>query len=239
MFIDFPDIIILAGGLGTRLRDSVKDLPKAMAPVNGKPFLEYQFDFINNFGYKRVVLSTGYLGSAIENYFGNKYKNLELVYSAESEPLGTGGAVKLAFSKIISPHALILNGDTMFRINLDQFFQKHIEDLAKVSIALRHVDDASRYGLVECSPYGNITGFHEKSGDTFPGLINGGTYLVKTKYFRNLNLPVKFSLERDLFAKMLDPEIYRAQVFDDYFLDIGIPADYARAQNEFNAFKDR
>jgi len=239
MFIDFPDIIILAGGLGTRLRDSVKDLPKAMAPVIGKPFLEYQFDFINNFGYKRVILSTGYLGSTIENYFGNKYKKLDLVYSVEPESLGTGGAVKLAFNKVISPHALILNGDTLFGINLDQFFQKHIESLAQVSIALRKVEDASRYGLVECSPYGNITGFHEKTEDSFPGLINGGIYLVKSTYFRNLTLPDKFSLERDMFAKMIDPEKYKAQVFDDYFLDIGIPADFARAQNEFNAFKDR
>jgi len=237
--MDFPDIIILAGGLGTRLRNSVRNLPKAMAPVNGKPFLEYQFDFINQFGYKRVILSTGYLSSEIENYFGNKYKNLELVYSLEAEPLGTGGAVKLAFEKVKTPHALILNGDTLFRINLDLFFQKHIENLAKVSIALRHVEDASRYGLVECSANGNITAFREKSDEVFPGLINGGIYLIKSKYFRSLNLPGKFSLEKDMFAKMLDPELYKAQVFSEYFLDIGIPEDYDRAQKEFHAFNDR
>jgi len=239
MFMAFPDIIILAGGLGTRLSDAVPDLPKAMAPVNGKPFLEYQFDFINRFGFKKVILSTGHLSSSIENYFGNSYKNLELVYSIEVEPLGTGGAVKLAFQKVTSPHAMILNGDTLFRIDLDKFFQKHIEDLAKVSMALRQVSDASRYGLVECSPYGNITGFREKSEGNSPGLINGGVYLIKSSYFRNLTLPDKFSLEKDLFDKMLEPDIYKAQVFTDYFLDIGIPADYSRAQQEFNAFKDR
>jgi len=153
--------------------------------------------------------------------------------------VGTGGAVKLSFKKVTSPHALILNGDTLFRINLDLFFQNHIEDLAKVSMALRMVEDASRYGLVECSPYRNITGFHEKSQTKSPGLINGGIYLIKSTYFRSLNLPEKFSLENDLFVKMLEPDKYKAQVFNDYFLDIGIPDDYKRAQIEFNAFKDR
>ncbi len=238
MFMDFPDIIILAGGLGTRLRDSIQNLPKAMAPVNGKPFLEYQFDFINRFGFRRIILSTGYMSSSIENYFGNKYKNLELVYSIEPEPLGTGGAVKLAFGKVTTPNALILNGDTLFRINLDLFFQRHIEELSKVTIALRQVENASRYGLVECDIDMNITAFREKSEDSFPGLINGGIYLIRSKYFRSLNLPDKFSLEKDLFARMLDPEGYKACILDDYFLDIGIPSDYLRAQNEFNEFKD-
>jgi len=239
MFMEFPDIIILAGGLGTRLRSTVQDLPKAMAPVNGKPFLEYQLDFINRFGFKRIILSTGHLSATIENYFGEKYKNLELLYSIEKEPLGTGGAVKLAFQQVATPHAMILNGDTLFRINLDLFFQNHIEKLAKVSIALRNVDDASRYGAVECSADFNITGFKEKSDTALPGLINGGNYLIKSKYFRELNLPDKFSLENDFFSKMLEPRWFIGHVFDDYFIDIGIPEDYNRAQTEFNAFKDR
>lgn len=238
MFMDFPDIIILAGGLGTRLQDTVKDLPKAMAPVNGKPFLEYQLNFINRFGFHRIILSTGYLSSSIENYFRDKYKNLELVYSKELEPLGTGGAVKLAFNKVITPHALVLNGDTMFRINLDHFFQNHIENLSHVTMALRYVDDASRYGSVECDSDQNIIAFNEKSDAVFPGLINGGTYLIKSKYFRKLELPDRFSLEKDLFAKMLNPESYKACIYTDYFLDIGIPSDYLRAQTDFNEFKD-
>lgn len=237
--MDFPDIIILAGGLGTRLRDSVQNLPKAMAPVNGKPFLEYQFDFINQFGFKRVILSTGYLSNAIEDYFGNSYKNLELVYSKEDVPLGTGGAVKLAFQHVLSPHALVMNGDTLFRINLDQFFQRHIEELAKVSVALRFVENASRYGLVECSSDGSILGFLEKSDRAASGFINGGIYLIKARYFNGLDFPEKFSLEKDFFEKKLDPRWYKAQIFSDYFLDIGIPDDYLRAQKEFNEFKDR
>lgn len=238
MFIDFPDIIILAGGLGTRLRDSVQNLPKAMAPVNGKPFLEYQFDFISKFGFRKIILATGYLSASVENYFGNQYKSLKLVYSVEPEPLGTGGAVKLAFSQVTSPHALILNGDTLFRINLDLFFQKHIENLASVSVAVRQVEDASRYGLVECDENMNITAFREKSEDSFPGLINGGTYLIRSKYFRSLDLSDNFSLEKDMFARMLDREKYKACIFNNYFLDIGVPSDYLRAQTDFNEFKD-
>jgi len=239
MFMEFPDIIILAGGFGTRLRESIQNLPKAMAPVNGRPFLEYQLDFISHFGFKRVILSTGYLSTAIENHFGSRYRKLDLVYASESEPLGTGGAVKLSFDKVITPHALILNGDTLFRINLDRFFQKHIENLAKVSIALRYVADASRYGMIDCSQNGSVIAFREKSDQPMPGLINGGVYLIKAGYFRSLSLPDKFSLEKDMFAKMLDPELYKAQIFNDYFLDIGIPDDYLRAQTEFNEFKDR
>jgi D-glycero-alpha-D-manno-heptose 1-phosphate guanylyltransferase len=239
MFMEFPDIIILAGGLGTRLKDSVKNLPKAMAPVNGRPFLEYQFDFISHFGFRKVILSTGYLSSSISDYFGNKYRNLELEYSIEQEPLGTGGAIKLAFNFVKSPNALILNGDTLFRINLDLFFQKHIQNLANVSIALRKVEDASRYGFVECNEIGGIIAFHEKSSNPYPGLINGGIYLIKSKYFRNLHLPEKFSLEKDMFEKMVDLESYKAHIFNDYFLDIGIPSDYERAQTEFHEFKDR
>lgn len=239
MFMEFPDIIILAGGLGTRLRESVHNLPKAMAPVNGRPFLEYQLDFISHFGFKRVILSTGYLSTSIENHFGSRYRNLELSYSLESEPLGTGGAVKLSFEKVKTPHALILNGDTLFRINLDRFFQKHIEDLSRVTIALRHVPDASRYGLVECNQDGSVTAFIEKSDESLPGLINGGIYLIKSAYIRSLDLPDKFSLEKELFAKFLDPDLYKGQIFNDYFLDIGIPEDYQRAQTEFYEFKDR
>lgn len=239
MFMDYPDIIILAGGLGTRLRDSVNNLPKSMASVCGRPFLEYQLDYLNRFGFRKVILSTGYLSNSIENYFGSGYKKLKIIYSVESEPLGTGGAVKLAFSKVVTPHSLILNGDTLFRINLDYFFQQHIEDLARVSVALRYVDDASRYGIVECNSSGGITAFREKSPEIAPGLINGGIYLIKSGYFRMLGLPDKFSLEKDFFQKKADPDLFKAQVFNDYFLDIGIPADYDRAQTEFNAFKDR
>lgn len=239
MFMLLPDIIILAGGLGTRLRGEVNNLPKVMAPINGKPFLEYLLDYISLAGFQRVILSTGYMSKVIEDYFGDHYKSIELVYSKEEEPLGTGGAIKLAYEKVSTPFFMVMNGDTFFRINLQQFFNHHIDILPEISIALRNVNDASRYGRVTCSSDGFITSFQEKSDSHESGLINGGIYIVRSKYFNLLNLPSKFSFEQNLLQKEVNKDCFLGQVFDDYFLDIGIPEDYKRAQIEFNAFKDR
>ncbi len=233
MFMAYPDIIILAGGLGTRLSKEVPDIPKPMAPVNGRPFLEYLLNHINALGFKRVILSTGYLGNQIEAYFRNSFKNLELVYSVEQEPLGTGGAVALAFKKVETPHFMVLNGDTLFRINLDLLFQRHIEQLAEVTMALREVENASRYGSVLLGPDHRITRFAEKSEHPAPGIINGGIYVISSRYFKAQQLPEKFSIEKDLFEKRLSESRVYGHVFNDYFLDIGIPEDYRRAQTEF------
>ena len=232
MFIKLPDVIILAGGLGTRLRGEVKDAPKAMAPVNGRPFLEYQLKQIHAAGLKRVILSTGYLGEQVQAYFGDRFMDMEILYSHEKEPLGTGGAIKLAFSLVKTPYALIFNGDTMFRINLDLFFQRTIEKLADVSLALRFVEDASRYGSVECDAEGRILSFNEKTNIRQPGLINGGIYLIASRYFRQFEFPEVFSLEKEFFGTQVSEGYFSGQVFDNYFLDIGIPEDYQRAQHE-------
>lgn len=239
MFIKLPDVIILAGGLGTRLRDEVKDAPKSMAPINGKPFLEYQLKQIHAAGLKKVILSTGYLGEQVQAYFGHRFMDMDILYSHEKEPLGTGGAVKLAFSQVKTPYALIFNGDTMFRINLDLFFQRTIEKLANVTIALRSVENASRYGSVECDAEGRILSFNEKSNTMKPGLINGGIYLISSRYFRKFELPEVFSLEKDFFGHQVNEGYFSGQIFDNYFLDIGIPEDYQKAQDEIRRFENR
>ncbi len=238
MFIAYPDIIILAGGLGTRLNQTVPDTPKPMAPVNGKPFLQYLLNHINEAGFRRVILSTGYLSEKIESYFNNRYKDLELLYSVEDEPLGTGGAVQLAFAQVQTPHFMVMNGDTFFRINLDLLFQKHIEQLADVTMALRQVEDASRYGSVKFDLNNRILRFTEKSEVPEPGYINGGIYVISSRFFKAQAMPGKFSLERDLFESKLDSGNTFGLIFNDYFLDIGIPADYHRAQTEFHALED-
>lgn len=232
-----PDIIILAGGSGTRLREAIPDLPKPMAPVNNKPFLEYQLGYINSYGFKRVIFSTGYLGHVIEDFFGNRYKEIELAYAAEPRPMGTGGAIRFAFDQVQTPHFMVMNGDTLFNIDLDTFFQKHVERLAPVSVALRKVDDVSRYGSVKLNPDGLITDFAEKQTQTKEGLINGGTYLFATRFFKKLELPEVFSAEKELFPDLAKNEQLFGQAFDAYFLDIGIPGDYKRAQDEFLRFK--
>jgi D-glycero-alpha-D-manno-heptose 1-phosphate guanylyltransferase len=238
MFIAYPDIIILAGGLGTRLNQTVPDTPKPMAPVNGKPFLQYLLNHINEAGFRRVILSTGYLSEKIESYFNIRYKDLELLYSVEDEPLGTGGAVQLAFAQVQTPHFMVMNGDTFFRINLDLLFQKHIEQLADVTMALRQVEDASRYGSVKFDLNNRILRFTEKSEVPEPGYINGGIYVISSRFFKAQAMPGKFSLERDLFESKLDSGNPFGLIFNDYFLDIGIPADYHRAQTEFHALED-
>lgn len=237
MFISLPDIIILAGGSGSRLREAVPDLPKPMAPINNKPFLKYQLDFINSLGFKRVIFSTGYMGHVIESFFGNNYKDLDLAYAAEPHPMGTGGAIKFAFTQVKSPHFMVLNGDTMFSIDLDNFFQKHVEELAPVSVALRKVSDASRYGTVKLNKEGVITDFSEKQAQSGESLINGGIYLFASRFFKKLELPEVFSAEKDLFPELVRNEQLYGQAFDAYFIDIGIPEDYNRAQHEFLRFK--
>ncbi|MDY0104548.1 MAG: nucleotidyltransferase family protein [Lentimicrobium sp.] len=232
MFLKLPDVIILAGGLGTRLREAVKDIPKSMAPINGRPFLEYQLRALQAAGLERVIISTGFLGEQIQHYFGSSYRNMEIIYSHEHEPLGTGGAVKLAFNHVQTPYALILNGDTLFKIDLDLFFQRSIEKLADVSIALRKVEDVSRYGSVECNNEGQIISFNEKKSIQQPGLINGGIYLIASRYFRRNVLAETFSLEKDFFGIRYKQDYFLGQVFSDYFLDIGIPSDYLKAQHE-------
>ncbi len=237
MFMKLPDVVILAGGLGTRLREAVKDIPKSMAPINGRPFLEYQLRALQAAGLEKVIVSTGYLGEQVQDYFGNSFRNMEIVYSHEHEPLGTGGAVKLAFEQVKTPYALILNGDTLFKINLDLFFQRTILKLADVAIALRAVEDASRYGSVECNTEGQIVSFNEKSSVQQPGLINGGIYLIASRYFRKNDFPETFSLEKDFFGTHYKQDYFLGQVFNDYFLDIGIPEDYLRAQHEIGGSK--
>ncbi|HOI88724.1 MAG TPA: nucleotidyltransferase family protein [Lentimicrobium sp.] len=239
MFLSYPDIIILAGGLGTRLSEALPGVPKPMAPVNGRPFLEYLLKPLCDGGFRKVILSTGYLGEQIESYFGNRFRNLDLVYSVEKEQLGTGGAVNMAFRKVETPHFMVMNGDTIFRINHDFLFQKHVENLADVTLALRKVKDVSRYGTVQLTQDHRITAFREKSEASGAGLINGGINMISSRYFSALSLPEKFSLENDLFMPQVSKARYYGQDFDNYFLDIGIPEDYLRAQTEFHEFDNR
>ncbi len=238
MFMLFPDIIILAGGLGTRLKEQVSDRPKAMASVNVKPFLEYLLNYISKAGFQKVILSTGYLGKSIDDYFKDRYRSIDIEYAVEKEPLGTGGAIRLAAKKVTTPYFIVMNGDTMFRIDLQRFFEEHVEKLAEITIALRKAEDTSRYGQVEMNNAGIITSFHEKSSQSEPGLINGGIYILKTKYFKKFQHPEKFSFEKDWMHKNVQSGDFLGQIYNDYFLDIGIPEDYKRAQTEFNAFND-
>ena len=226
------EAIILAGGFGTRLQGVVKDLPKPMAPVNGRPFLTYILDYLIDYQYNKVVLSVGYLHKKIEEFFGTHYKSLEIDYAVETEPLGTGGGILFAMSKCTTDNVLVINGDTMFKVDLDAFERFHEEKSGLLSIVLREVEDVSRYGSVTISDDNLIALFIEKQVTFGRGYINGGVYLINRKLFEKHPQPRKFSFEKDLMTKFYTQELFYAMPSDGYFIDIGIPEDYARAQQE-------
>ena len=224
--------IILAGGFGTRLQGVVKDVPKPMAPVNGRPFLTYILDYLIEYQYNKVILSVGYLHEKIESYFGKQYKSLEIDYAVETEPLGTGGGILFAMSKCVTDNVLVINGDTMFKVDLAEFEQFHAEKNALLSIVLREVEDVSRYGSVTIGNDNLIVLFAEKQVTFGRGYINGGVYLINRELFRKYPQPQKFSFEKDLMTRFYRQELFYAMPSDGYFIDIGIPEDYARAQTE-------
>lgn len=228
----FKEAVILAGGFGTRLSHVVSDVPKPMAPVYGRPFLCYLLDRLADAGIQRVVLATGYMHEVIETYFGTGYQGLEIIYSNEDQPLFTGGAIRQAAEKIQSEDFVVLNGDTLFDIDFQQLYDFHTSHDAHLSIALRCVEDTGRYGAVTCEN-DRIVAFHEKTESQGAGDINGGIYAIKRTWLLNQNLPTKFSFEKELMQPFAgDPHFYGLS-FNDYFIDIGVPEDYFRAQQEF------
>lgn len=231
------EAIILAGGFGTRLKEVVNEIPKVMAPINGKPFLEYILDYLDNNIFNHVVLSVGYKHEVIIEHFGNKYKSIDISYAIEDEPLGTGGGIKKAFEFIKGHRVVVMNGDTMFRINMSKVFEFHFSKRCGFSLVLREVEDVSRYGAVETNINQKIIGFKEKGEQSGKGNINGGIYIIDKKFFHNNKFANKFSLEKDCFERMYKTHPFYGIVCKQYFLDIGIPEDYKKAQDEFKEFK--
>ena len=230
--------VVLAGGYGTRLRSVVQDMPKPMAPVAGRPFVEYILAQLATHGVETVVLAVGYLGEQIEQHFGAHHAGLRLLYSYEHEPLGTGGAVRQAFQLLKQQDAqqgpvLVMNGDSYFAADLTAFAKTHHTRAPDASLALRAVEDASRYGLVEVDVAGRITHFREKQLGA-SGLINAGIYLLDPQVLLSRDLPQRFSLETDFFQRDVSELRLLGQPYDGYFIDIGIPQDYARAQTYFS-----
>lgn len=227
------EAVILAGGLGTRLQNVINNLPKALAPVNGRPFLEYLLDYLHTYETKKVVLSVGYRYQTVMDHFGSQYKGMEIDYAIEKEPLGTGGGLRLALEKCSEKDVLALNGDTLFLIDLFDFRKRYQQHAASVSIALRKVQNASRYGSVRVNRNKTITVFGEKSDKSASGLINGGIYMLNRLFFLSNTGKGSFSLEKDCFEQWYPESHLSGFVYDAYFLDIGLPDDYLKAQNEF------
>ena len=224
--------IILAGGLGTRLRSAVPDLPKCMAPVAGKPFLYYVIRQLQQQGVEHFIFSLGYLSETIESYIKTTYPSLNYTSSVEAEPLGTWGAVKLGFRKATEKNVLILRGDTLFSINIKKVSEIHVSNHADCTLSLKPMADFERYGVVEIDSDHRITAFKEKQFYK-SGLINGGVYALNAERFLQEELPGKFSFEKDYLEIFFNKRKMLGIIQDEYFIDIGIPEDFERAQTEF------
>jgi D-glycero-alpha-D-manno-heptose 1-phosphate guanylyltransferase len=230
--------VILAGGFGTRLKEVVKDVPKPMAPVNGTPFLAYVCRYLKKYDIKNIIFSTGYLSEKIETYFHENFEGVQTSYSKETTPLGTGGAVRLAIKNSRDEEILVLNGDSFFDVPLDEFYKKHNEKNGDGSLALRYVLDTSRYGTIDRDEQNKIICFQEKTGTASQGFINGGVYIIKpSSFLKNTPSEGPFSIEKDFFEKQVGQLDLYGFEYSGYFIDIGIPADYMKAQHDFKEFK--
>jgi D-glycero-alpha-D-manno-heptose 1-phosphate guanylyltransferase len=236
------EAIVLAGGFGTRLQSVVNDVPKPMAPVGKQPFLNYQLRYLKHFGITKVILSVGHLYEKITSYYKNNFEGIDIDYSIERTPLGTGGGIRLAMNKCVTSTILVLNGDSFFDIDLNLFSERHGSLDSDCSLALRKIENASRYGTVKLFPSdetkSRIIAFHEKSDLNEPGLINAGIYILnKEIYLDSSPSDIPFSIEKDFFEKKLTELKINGFEFEGYFIDIGIPEDYTKAQHDFKEFK--
>lgn len=221
------EAIILAGGFGKRLKSKIKDIPKPMAPVNNRPFLVYILDKLLKYNFDHIILSVGYKGDVISDYFGDNYFGIKISYVQETYPLGTGGAIKLALTKSKQDHLFIINGDTFFDIDffkIERFWELH----KKPTIITTNVSDSSRYGSLKVDGK-YITSFQEK-GCNLSGIINSGYYLFPVNIFNNVKLNKSFSLEEDFLKKYINLEKIMFFPAEGLFIDIGIPDDYHTAQ---------
>ena len=233
--------IVLAGGLGTRLRSAVPDLPKCMAPVNGKPFIAWVIDYFIAQGIESFILSLGYKHEIIEQYLNTQYaypgRRPAAVFSyvVEEQPLGTGGAIQSACQAAKEENVLVLNGDTLFKVQASEIYHFHREHNAVCTLALKPMQNFDRYGVVSLREDGSVSQFKEKQFYT-EGLINGGVYVLNTARLLAMGLPEQFSFEKDYLEQSLGEDAGNRTIYgtvqDEYFIDIGIPADYERAQQE-------
>lgn len=230
---DGLECVVLAGGLGSRLRDVVNDVPKVLAPINGKAFLFYLFKYLEGQNISRVILALGYRSEQVEIWLKENDFKFEIILSIEKEPLGTGGALKQAIKLCHRNNIIFLNGDTYFDIDLKKLYLKSVETIGCwASLAILRVKEPHRYGTVSCDSVYRIIEFKEKS-IVKEGLINGGIGVLNREFFLN-NMPLeKFSLEKDFFEKIVSKGAVFGIEFNSYFIDIGVPADYEKAQIDF------
>lgn len=227
------EAIILAGGLGTRLKKISGELPKPMVPIAGKPFLHYILTYLKHFGFNHIVLSVGYRHETIVDLFGQEFLGMKLDYAIEEEPLGTGGAIVFASGLCREEQVFILNGDTYFEADPDKLGHFHREKASSLSLCLKELENTERYGTVMMEK--NLVVSFTGRGSGLGGLINGGVYLLDKSLLDEHKWPEKFSFELDLLTLLAGQRRIHGMVSPGYFIDIGIPEDYEKAREELPA----
>ena len=222
------EALILAGGFGKRLQGVVGNVPKPMAPVNNRPFLDYLLEYLLENGVKRVILSVYYKYELIKNYYGSNYKGMPIFYSIDNAELGTGGAIKNALTLANDENLFVINGDTYFKVNLSCLFKEHIAKNNDITLSLKPMSNFSRYGFVETDPNGSILSFNEKEYRDY-GEIDGGIYLIKKNIFCGFESGNNFHFNGFIVNNLKNIKV-GSHLCDGLFIDIGTPDDYSKAQ---------
>lgn len=227
------DAVLLVGGKGTRLQAVVKDRPKPMAEVRGRPFVEWLLLALRTQGVRRVILATGHMAEVVEAHFAaSRPLDLELLFSHEAAPLGTGGALRHSLEKISTDRVLVLNGDSFCPFDLAHLEEVHRRAEALATLWLVPVEDCGRYGAVEIEADGRVAAFREKSVQRTAGLISAGIYLLERRLLHTIPSGQPVSLETELFPSLINRGLHAA-VGSGPFLDIGTPESYAGAEEFF------
>ncbi len=232
-------MIILAGGLGTRIRGVLGTTPKVLAPIGGQPFLALLLGWLAGFGARRIILGLGHLAGEVQAYLGrSSFPGLDIQCMVEPDPLGTGGAIAYLCQTPRSDPVMIVNGDSLVDGDLCAFMEAHHRAAAPASILCTSVENAGRYGSVEIDGKGYIMAFREKDPGAGPGLINAGIYLLGAEMIEELKTSGAFSLERDILQKA-PPGALFGLAGDFTFIDIGTPEDLERAAGVLEPFATR
>lgn len=231
-------VVILCGGIGSRLGALVAETPKPLLTVQGKPFLEHVISFYEDQNVKRFVFCTGYLSDRIQTHFSNpRFSHLDISFSVETEALGTGGAITHALPHIQSDVFLVINGDSFCSFSLEKFLAFHQSHRAIFSMALRFQDDCSRYGSVALDETEGVVSFEEKRANAGSGLMNAGVYLLSKSVFEHLDLGKIFSIETDVFPKFITRDLFGFDIGEAPFIDIGTPLSLQEAERFPFGFK--
>jgi D-glycero-alpha-D-manno-heptose 1-phosphate guanylyltransferase len=225
------EAIVLAGGQGTRLRSEIGELPKALAPVNGQPFIHFLLRYLKKNGIETVILSVGYKHELIAEALGDTFEGLKLIYAIEKQPLGTGGGIKLALEKTKTDILYVCNGDTFFDVDLKALSDFHFAKQSNCTIALKELENVDRYGNIETDDTGKVTAFLEKQPRA-EATVNGGVYCINRGLLIHYPVNTPFSLETNYLENNPKAKKIYGKRFDAYFKDIGVPEDYHQFQKD-------